>query len=331
MSAKPKPTLIGGFIVGAVVLLVLGLAFFGGGKYFQQTLKVVAYFEGSLAGLRVGAPVNFRGVQMGEVTEIRLIYDPRSVEAEIPVVMELRPVIERHGPPSPEEVQKLIDGGLRAKLVSQSFVTGQLAVELDFLPGTPVKLHEGEPDLLEVPTVPSDIQLIKQTLEQLDIEALVASTSRTMEALEGLANAAEQARAVERLVKLIDNLDALARNTDARMAEVAGNLSDTTESANDVIAESGKALARLEGDIDATLADARTTLQGADAASRKLATALDQAVATLKAAQQAVDPNAPMGRELRRTVVDIGAAARSLRALADQLERNPSALLTGKK
>jgi paraquat-inducible protein B len=331
MSAKPKPSLIGGFIVGAVILLVLGLAFFGGGKYFQQTISVVAHFDGSLAGLRVGAPVNFRGVQMGEVKEIRLVYDPRNVEAEIPVVMELYPVIEQEGPPSSEEVRKLIDAGLRAKLVSQSFVTGQLAIELDFLPNTPAELHKGEPDLIEVPTVPSDIQQIKQTLEQLDIEVLVASATRAMKALEGLATAAEQAQAIERLVQLIDDLDALTQNTDARLGEVTRSITATTDSANELVAKGDGALTRLEGDIDATLSEARSTLSGAETAARKFATTLDQAAVTLKAAHRVLDPNAPMGRELRRTIVDIGAAARSLRALADALERNPSALLTGKK
>ncbi|RDD60927.1 MlaD family protein [Ferruginivarius sediminum] len=331
MSAKPKPALIGGFIVGALALLVLGLAFFGSGKYFQQTTTAVSHFEGSLAGLRVGAPVNFRGVQIGEVAEIRLVYDPEAVATDIPVVMELRPAIRSAMLPSREEVQQLIDRGLRAKLVSQSFVTGQLTVELDLLPNTPVVLHETDPDLIEIPTVPSDIQQVRKTLEELDIEGLVASTSSTMESLDALARSAEEAKMVERLAKVIDDLDTLINDSNAQLADMAGNINAAAESVRGLMIQGGDTMGRLEDSVDGTLSDTRATVRSADAAARKLASTLDQASTTLKTVERALDPAAPMGRDLRRSIVEIGAAARSVRALADVLERNPNALLTGKK
>lgn len=331
MSAKPKPALIGGFIVGALAILVLGLAFFGSGKYFQQTTTAVSHFEGSLAGLRVGAPVNFRGVQIGEVAEIRLVYDPEAVATDIPVVMELRPAIRSAMLPSREEVQQLIDRGLRAKLVSQSFVTGQLAVELDLLPNTPVVLHETDPDLIEIPTVPSDIQKVRKTLEELDIEGLVASTSSTMKSLDALARSAEEAQVIERLAKVIDDLDTLINDSNAQLADMAGNINAAAESVRGLMIQGGDTMGRLEDSVNGTLSDTRATVRSADAAARKLASTLDQASATLKTVERALDPAAPMGRDLRRSIVEIGAAARSVRALADVLERNPNALLTGKK
>src|SRR3546814_14861651 len=87
MSGKANPKLIGGFVVGAIAILVVALVVFGGGRLFQDERRVVAYFEGSVAGLQVGAPVTFRGVPLGAVTQILLRFAARSMTALIPVYM----------------------------------------------------------------------------------------------------------------------------------------------------------------------------------------------------------------------------------------------------
>jgi paraquat-inducible protein B len=68
MSRQANPALIGGFILGAILLLVVGLVLFGSGRYFQDITTAVLYFEGDVQGLNVGAAVKFRGVKIGEVT-----------------------------------------------------------------------------------------------------------------------------------------------------------------------------------------------------------------------------------------------------------------------
>ena len=71
-----NPTVIGGFVVGAITLIVLGLLVFGGTTWFAERNTFIAYFPGSVKGLRVGAPVDFRGVTIGEVTEVKVLFDP---------------------------------------------------------------------------------------------------------------------------------------------------------------------------------------------------------------------------------------------------------------
>jgi paraquat-inducible protein B len=97
--SKANPAVIGGFVIGAIALLVIGLLVFGGTNWFAQRNTYVAYFPGSVKGLRVGAPVDFRGVTIGQVAQIRVLFDPQAVTARIPVIMELDPSqIEMTGP-----------------------------------------------------------------------------------------------------------------------------------------------------------------------------------------------------------------------------------------
>ncbi|MGD1075416.1 MAG: MlaD family protein, partial [Thermodesulfovibrionales bacterium] len=91
MSKKASKTLIGAFVLGAVVLIVAGVVVFGGGKFFKKTINFVTFFEGSLKGLSVGSPVTFRGVKIGEVTNIVPRFNTKSMSVLIPVYIEINP------------------------------------------------------------------------------------------------------------------------------------------------------------------------------------------------------------------------------------------------
>ena len=147
--SKANPAVIGGFVIGAIALVVIGLLAFGGTNWFAKRNKYVAYFPGSVKGLQVGAPVDFRGVTIGRVTDIKVLFNPEEVSARIPVVMEFDPTqIEVVGGEpimaGAEGAKRLIDAGFRAQLQSQSLLTGLLFVNLDFLPKSPVRLVGGD-------------------------------------------------------------------------------------------------------------------------------------------------------------------------------------------
>jgi paraquat-inducible protein B len=164
--SKASPAVIGGFVVGAIALIVIGLLVFGGTNWFAKRNTYVAYFPGSVKGLQIGAPVDFRGVTIGQVTQIRVLFDPQSVTARIPVIMELDPAqIEMTGPEpnQPNEPERMIKAGLRAQLQSQSLLTGLLFVNLDFHPGAPERLVRGNEPYLEVPTIPSPFEQLQES------------------------------------------------------------------------------------------------------------------------------------------------------------------------
>ena len=89
MVNKISPTFLGAFVVGAILCMVAGVLLFSGGKFFTEKVPFVLFFDSSVEGLNIGAPVIFRGVQVGQVTEIEAIADPKMFTVVIRVKVEL--------------------------------------------------------------------------------------------------------------------------------------------------------------------------------------------------------------------------------------------------
>src|SRR4029453_15768332 len=184
MGSKINPNAIGALGVGAIVLLIAGGLLFGGGKFFQEKLPYVLFFEGSVEGLNVGAPVVFRGVQVGQVTAVEALADPATSSIVIRVkIAFVRGSLQVRGGrvQDPQKgVEGLVQKGLRASLRMQSFVTGLLYVAFDFQPDTPVVLRGLDATVPELPTIPSDMDQLKSTVQEamadlrkLPLEAIV--------------------------------------------------------------------------------------------------------------------------------------------------------------
>src|SRR5512144_2156532 len=122
MGKKGSPAIVGAFVLVALALAVVGVLVFGSGKFFRHTVEVVMYFPGSVDGLSTGAPVKFKGVDIGTVTNIQLVLraGKKGPEARIPVYAVLDPskiVTEGHNIrfPNPEARDELINRGMRAQ------------------------------------------------------------------------------------------------------------------------------------------------------------------------------------------------------------------------
>jgi phospholipid/cholesterol/gamma-HCH transport system substrate-binding protein len=143
MRQRTNPAVIGGFVVGAVALIVIGVLLLGRGRFWTEQRAFVLYFEDSVEGLSVDAPVNFQGVRIGAVTDVQVQYLTRKGEFRVPVFIDIEPgrVKEVGGEDQPREEEafltSLIARGLRAQLQLQSLVTGQLSVQLVFIPAPP--------------------------------------------------------------------------------------------------------------------------------------------------------------------------------------------------
>ncbi|MDO8662897.1 MAG: MlaD family protein [Candidatus Omnitrophota bacterium] len=189
MIKKINKTTIGAFVVGGVVLLIVAILVFGSGALFRQSDKYVLFFNGSVKGLSVGAPVIFRGVKIGNVVSINLVYDEQTQEVLIPVVIdvELSRVMGIPEMPGYPDYTKFIKQGLRAKLEIQNFITGQLMIALDLYPNKPGKFYGIIKSYPELPALPISPDIF-QVMDDIPIKEITVNLGQTLAGINRLVN-----------------------------------------------------------------------------------------------------------------------------------------------
>lgn len=189
MIKKANKTAIGAFVIGAVILLIAAILIFGSGTFFKQSDKYVLFFDGSVKGLSVGAPVIFRGVKIGNVSDINLVYDAKIKNALIAVIIDVElsrveGFPERIGYPN---YKKLINHGLRAGLEVQSFITGQLMLAFDFYPDKPANIYGIMEQYPELPTLPISPDIF-ELMNELPIKEIANNLKEAVEGINTLIN-----------------------------------------------------------------------------------------------------------------------------------------------
>ncbi len=201
----------------------------------EETYQMV--FDESVRGLSVGAPVDFRGVVIGEVTAIDVDFDAKNLDVRIPVEVRLYPdrlrgKTKQGGVPPGALIEKLVARGLRAQLRSGSLITGQLFVALDYFPEEPKAAVLKRAGHAEIPTTASSLQELQATLlrlarklEKLPLEGTVSDARKSLQALENTLTATERA------VTRIDNdLTPQAGRTMADLSRTLVNVEKTLDS-----------------------------------------------------------------------------------------------------
>lgn len=178
MPKEPNTRLIGIFMISGMLVLIATFLVYLRDEFFVDDGKmVVMYFEESINGLNVGSPVVFKGVQIGKVVAIDLVANAKNLEFSIPVYAKIEQRKGRRDDTFKDRLEllnRLISEGLRARLTTQSFLTGMLMIELEILPGTPVVLKHGKKeDVLEIPTVLSPMGELSKGLQDLPIQKSV--------------------------------------------------------------------------------------------------------------------------------------------------------------
>jgi paraquat-inducible protein B len=341
MSQHANKTLIGGFVVGALALVVVGVLIFGSGRLFRDTNRYILFFDGSVKGLNVGAPVLFSGVKIGSVKDIRLQADMKNKTIQTPVVIEIQParfeVIRGEPHPDPRKnIEQLIERGLRAQLQTQSLITGQLMIEMDLWPDTPVKLsgNMGQ-GYVEIPTIPSTLETLTKTIQDLKLEELVQNLASAVAGLEKLINSKEVSESFRLLNETVLETQALIQNTDRRVGTLASGLEETVRDAQKLIHRIDGQVVPLMSNINKTMGDAQHVLDNVDSRITVLSESVNEtaekATETLVAAEALLNKNSPVVYQMTKTLKELSDAARSIRLWAEYLERHPEALLRGKK
>ena len=350
MSKQANKTAVGVFVVGAVLLAVAAVILFGSGKFFTRANFFVAYFKGSVKGLRVGAPVVFRGVKIGEVTDIRLYSNRKDMSVEIPVILKVEPgSFQYFGTRKESDKQyfdELIKLGLRAQMELQSIVTGQQMINVDFYPDTPLNLKGKEgidlgKDIYEVPTIETFQQRIGKTLEEVPLGELVESLKNSMKGIESFVTSEKLAKSLKYFEQTMKETRDLMRRVDGKIDPLFADIEQTLKGAQAMLQNVDSQVEPLAGSIKRTSDDARKLVNNvnnrirpiqADIAktTASLRTALQTAESALEEVDGMVSENSEFRYQIDIFLREIALMARSLRSFAEYLERNPDALIRGK-
>jgi len=319
-SQRANPVKIGVFVVGGLVILTGAVLFIGSGRLFRRTHPFVSYFDGGVSGLRAGAPVKFKGVEVGMVDRTRILGGLLRTDQPIAVFYALDgDKLDEAGDRSgawAETLQGAIDKGLRAQLESDSLVTGVQHVSLVFAPTAESQLHEAIDGVMEIPTVPPPLQELGAALRSMvdrigryDIEALLDSLKGTLDGVGELSRSPELRSAIVSLDRTLKDVDAAVVKIEAQIEPLAGKW------------------AAVPDDLSATLRPLTESMKQASDKLQAMAQALE---ATLASTRMLLDPRAPIAVELRAGLRELSETARSTRALIELLERDPGSLLRGK-
>ena len=314
---RANATIIGAFVLGAIVLLVAGILFFGSGTLLQKRIAVVSFFHGSVAGLQVGAPVTFRGVPVGEVKAIGIRIDPTTRASIIQVDMRLWPdKVSIYGPRTATDdklVPALVAEGLSAQLARQSFVTGLLNVDLDFRPGNQASRFGAEAGVAEVPTIQSQYDALTKKLEDVDIEGAIRSVQRTLGNLDAVLTTPELKQAIKELPGAVTSVRHAAQTIDREVTQLSRAGRDDLASATAALRQTLASVDSLATDLD-----------------REAANTLGRANTAIDATNAVVDPNGRTMIQVHHAIDDIAATAARLRSFVDRVDRDPSILIRGR-
>ncbi len=314
-------------VVGLFVLVGLGLVLgtvllFGRLHLLSPVDRAVIYFPGDVAGLAPGAPVTFQGLRVGAVETVSLHVDPGSLRARIPVVLQLDPGrLQLDGPGASSGragLQRLVAAGLRGELSLQSIVTGQMAVELDIRPGSGAAFSGVPGDLIEIPSVQSDFQRLRDEVTSLPLRDLAADTQRTLHTVERLAGTLDRS-----LPPLIASLQV-----------TADGLHDTGPILKQSLETVRTEALRVIGHYDALSASLQAVVSARGPEVKRLLASANQAADNARHLTATLDALTSERSEdrmnLEASLRDLAAAAGSLRGIAHDVEADPSLVLRGR-
>ena len=266
-------------------------------KAYTRKLRMVVFFEGSVRGLDVGAPVEFKGIKVGEVSDISLEFNPSDLSFLIPVILEIEPERIVSGDPGKDEtaidvLNGLIQRGLRARLQTGSLLTGKLFVGLDMHPDSKIQmLSKHTTNLPEIPSIAGGLQGMMAKLEKVNIDKIAQDLEGVLSGVNQMVNGKPTQGMLRDLEKSLHDFQHVIAVLDDHAEPLARDLDATMKSGQRMLAQADKTLQRMD-----------TTL----------------------------DPGSPLHYQINELSRDLSDMARSIRSFVDLLERYPNAVIFGK-
>jgi paraquat-inducible protein B len=360
------PAAIGAFVAGAIALAIAATLIFGAsGKLFGRKFPVVMFFDDSVNGLAVGAPVAYRGIRLGQVLQIKSVVG--SPRIAVTANLERGPFLTPDNPSGTDQMRRAMEDaiaqGLRAQLALQSLLTGHLYVSLVLRPDIPPLLTGLDKGALEIPTISTLLAQLEAGLQKIPLANVPKHLYDTLEGSARLLQSEDLGKALEAVGPLVADAQTLLRRLDKEVGPLVASLKGTSDTArasliditqqldrvaSQLQADTSKLMASLTetsdtargtvrdvgGDLQKTLAHLTPQIAALAAklqeVSDTLRGTLETTHTTMRDVDSAMTGDSPLGYQLRQALKEVAAAAQSLQALTDYLERHPESLLSGK-
>ncbi len=319
MSSNKKTSLaIGAFILGALLLVFIALLFFSGGRLFAQKERVVMYFDGSVQGLQVGAPVKLKGVILGEITDIQINFqnDNKTVVNAVTADLVMKRINQKGTSVGRDFITQAIANGLRAQLNFQSLLTGLLYVELDFYPDSPPKLYQLQHSYPEIPTVATSFEELSRNFQELNLKELVASFNRLVTQVNQMVADGSIQKAVSTFTQAADSVEKTSDNFDARFDKTSAALQASLTRADQLLDNLNQQTPKVMASLNQSLQQLNASLVSFDQAAQHLSSSVSE--------------DSPLINQLNHSLEDVSRAAQSFRSLSETLEQQPESILRGR-
>ena len=318
MSKKLNPSAIGAFVIGATMLLVFGLMIFGRGNLFEQKVHYQIFFDKSVNGLSIGSPVMFRGIRIGQVTDIRLalkVMDENAAEKNhwpIQVTIKLLPksfsmaeptfgynqLIQSFNPAeSKEEMNNwlrnmVFNKGLRAQLQTQSMLTGLLHIEFDLFENE-ITTPEVEQDFERgiIPSRMSAFERLYLSLNQKDFSANVENFHTAINVIGEFFQSGKAETFVDNVVASSENLKQTTQDARDMLRTLrthkkgeqddspAAQLCDLIAALHEIVGKVDTVMTDIKQKLPGMMENADSTLETLNTTSSKMAPKLDAVIA----------------------------------------------------
>ena len=336
MSRRANPTAIGLFVVGAIILAVIGVGALGSNQLFETRTTFISYFGESVNGLDEGAPVKFKGVPIGEVTDIKLRVDLEDETFQVPVeyAIDLDPVTDTTGVPlnldNPRRLREQIENGLRAQLQLESIVTGKLYVELTYVSEPEEAVYaRGRSRHLEIPTELSPLAKLGEgasglmaNLRQFDVSKINENLVTFLVNANNKLNQLDVEEINRSVLATIESVQDVVESEEVR--QTLRGVPKVTEELHATIEDTHRLVNRMNEGVDPTAEELKAT-------SKELRATLQQMRGTMKEVNRTLSTDSGVGYRMNEALTNLSQAAEALRVLIRSLEQHPSMFIRGRE
>lgn len=282
------------------------------------------YFEGTVQGLQIGAPVKLKGVILGEVTDIQInfqnydkkITTPQTIITAVTADLVLEKINREEVDEQEGFFNEAINNGLRAQLNFQSFLTGLLYVELDFYPKTPVKLYGLQSRHQELPTIATEFEELTKSLQELHLKELAKNFTHLLTQVNTIVDSGEIEKMFASVSRAANSIETTSNNANKEIMVLSKNLEKTRSQVDTLLAELNTQTPQIAQSLNANLKEFQRSLEQ-----------LNKTTATIN---ETFSDDSPLMDQLTSTLEDVSRSAQAFRNLSETIDQQPESILRGK-